>query len=97
MPLVKSEVNRFYNATKIYLNALNGLYDRKHPRRLLRRREFNKAAKNWHDERMLFVQNTQPRFEFAFADLFCALYQLGIYDIETVYDVLSRIGFELTE
>lgn len=97
MEISKSAAQRFYDATKIYLNALNALYDRKHPRRILRRREFNKTAKAWRDEQMLFAQNTVPRFEFAFADLFCTLYQFGVDDIETVYGVLSRIGFELVD
>lgn len=97
MEISKSAVQRFYDATKIYLNALNALYDRKHPRRLLRRREFNKVAKNWHHERLLFAQNAEPRFEFTFADLFSTLYQFGVNDINAVYGVFSRIGFELVD
>ena len=99
MKIGKSAIQRFYNATKIYFNTLNALYDndRKHPRRLLRRREFNKAEKWWGNERLLFAQNTEPRFEFDFADLFCTLHRFGVNDMETVYGVLSRIGFELVD
>ena len=96
MSISKSAIQRFYNATKIYLD-LDALYDRKHPRRLLRRREFNKAEKWWGNERLLFAQNTEPRFEFDFADLFCTLHRFGVNDMETVYGVLSRIGFELVD
>ncbi len=67
------------------------------PPRRLRRREFNKAAKWWGNERLLFAQNTEPRFEFDFADLFCTLHRFGVNDMETVYGVLSRIGFELVD
>ena len=96
MSISKSAIQRFYNVTKIYLNTLNALYGKKHPRRL-RRREFNKAEKWWGNERLLFAQNTEPRFEFDFADLFCTLHRFGVNDMETVYGVLSRIGFELVD
>ena len=96
MEISKSAIQRFYNVTKIYLNTLNALYGKKHPRRL-QRREFNKAAKWWGNERLVFAQNTEPKFEFAFADLFCALHRFGVNDKETVYGVLSRIGFELVD
>lgn len=94
MGISKSAIQRFYNATKIYLNTLNCYTAKKHPRRL-RRKEFNNAAKWWGHERLLFTQNTEPRFEFDFADLFCTLHRFGVNDMEAVYGVLSLIGFEL--
>lgn len=98
MNISKLAIHRFYNATKIYQNALNAMCSReKHPRRLLRRREFNKVAKEWRDERLLFAQNTEPRFEYVFADLFRVFYQFRIGDIETIYDILARMGFKLVD